>query len=235
MATFVHGRKFDWEPNHDPKSRNFRAVTGVMSLRTSRRWVLRNGVLDQGEEGACVGHGTINAASTPRMRIILPDPQKTAFGMYYGSRRIDEWPGEDYDGTSVNAGCKLAVEFGLASGYRWCFGVEEVAQVILDKSPVIIGVNYLEDMFNPSPLGLVSVSGAVAGGHCMCVIGFYRNGLAGLGINEPVFCVRQSWGTSFGAHGNIFITYDGMNKLLQDQGEAAVLEPIPYASIGRVS
>ena len=77
-----NGRKLDWDPNHDPRSRNFRAITGQASVRISREWKLRNPVLDQGQEGACVGHGVINAVSAPRMNVKLPNPQQTAFGMY---------------------------------------------------------------------------------------------------------------------------------------------------------
>lgn len=213
------GRKFDWKPNHDPKSKNYRAVTAItVSPRRSWTWQLRNPVLDQGQTGACVGHGVINAASTPHMQIVLPNPQQTAFGMYYGSRYIDEWPGEDYDGTSVNAGCKLAVQFGLASGYKWCFGVEEVAQTILEKDPVIIGIKWRDSMFETSPSGKLDISGQVVGGHCVCVRGFSRN--------KGSFLLRNSWGRSWGISGDGIISYDDLGTLLEDEGEAAILVPV---------
>lgn len=216
-------RKLDWKPNHDPKSRQFRAM-GVPSLKRSRSWSLRNPVLDQGSEGACVGHGVINACSAARMKIHLPAPQTTAFGMYYGSRYIDERPGESYEGTSVNAGCQLAVTMGFASGYRWCFGAEEVAQTILEKSPVIIGIYWTDAMYETLPNGKVVDGGNIVGGHCICVTGFWRSHPI---FGEPMFKWRQTWGKSYGLNGDGYVPYGVMDRALQNEGEAAILDPIP--------
>lgn len=92
---------------------------------------------DQGEEGACVGFG-ISRAQTMRNRVTYD-----AFWLYDEARKVDEWEGEDYDGTSVNAGLKVAHAQGLkrqASGvvaeadgisaYRWATTVEEVHAAI---------------------------------------------------------------------------------------------------------
>lgn len=217
-------RKFDWDPNHDPRSRNFAAVRGLTpTIRRTRTWSLRNPILDQGSEGACVGHGVINAVSTPRLRVELPNPQQTAFGMYYGSRFIDEWPGEEYDGTSVLAGCKLAVNLGFASGYRWAFGAEEVAQTILDHGPVVIGIPWRDSMYDTKPNGLVEVSGSIVGGHCLVVTGFWRDHPL---YDGPIFRWRNSWGLSYGIGGHGYVPLDQMSTLLAGEGEAAVLEPV---------
>lgn len=53
---------------------------------------------DQGREGACVGF----AAS--RMMSLLNRKRYDARWLYHEAQEIDEWPGEDYDGTSVRAG-----------------------------------------------------------------------------------------------------------------------------------
>lgn len=218
-------RKLDWHPNHDPLSKNFAAVRGAApSTRQSRVWTLRNPVLDQGTEGACVGHGVINGCSTVAMNIHLPDPQTTAFGMYYGSRYIDDTPGENYDGTSVNAGCQLARGLGFAEGYRWAFGVEEVAQTVLEHGPVVIGINWYDSMYETDANGLVSLSGPLAGGHCICVTGFSRASKIG-NYTGPVFRWRNSWGLSYGINGTGFVPYNVLDTLLQQQGEAAILDP----------
>jgi len=223
-------RKFDWKPNHDPRSRNFAAVSDKArtaakdshAIRT-RRWMLRNEVLDQGSQGACVGHGVLNTLSSPRMGIELPDPQTTAFGMYYGSKLIDDMPGESYDGTSVLAGCKLAVQLGLAKSYRWCFGVEDVATAVLYTSPVVIGINWKSDMMATLPSGLMVANGSDVGGHCVCVYGFARD-VDLVGYHGPAFRIRNSWGHEWGLNGDGWLPYDTMGALLAEQGEAAVLE-----------
>lgn len=53
---------------------------------------------DQGREGACVGF----AAS--RMMSLLNRKRYDARWLYHWAQHIDEWPGEQYDGTSVRAG-----------------------------------------------------------------------------------------------------------------------------------
>jgi hypothetical protein len=53
---------------------------------------------DQGNEGACVGF------SSSRMMSLLNRKRYDAAWLYHEAQRIDEWPGEDYDGTSVRAG-----------------------------------------------------------------------------------------------------------------------------------
>src|SRR5215218_8851516 len=88
--------------------------------------------LDQGSEGACVGHGfTAEAVARPvvvdfrehltpawasntRMYQIQGRDAQTcaqafAFDIYHQAQRVDEWRGEDYDGTSVAAGAKASV------------------------------------------------------------------------------------------------------------------------------
>jgi hypothetical protein len=92
---------------------------------------------DQGEDGACVGFGT------SRAQTLVNHVEYDAFWLYHEAQKIDEWPGEDYDGTSVNAGLRVAKEKGLKrqvsgvvapqdgiSAYRWATSVEEVHSVI---------------------------------------------------------------------------------------------------------
>lgn len=61
---------------------------------------------DQGQEGACCGFGA------SRMMSLLNRRRYAALQLYYDARRIDEWPGEDYDGTSVRATMDVLREAG---------------------------------------------------------------------------------------------------------------------------
>lgn len=214
-------RTFDWKPNHDERSRMFGISTATPSVRTSRYWQTY-GTLDQGAEGACVGHGVTGALMTPPNRINLPNPQQTAFGMYFGSRRIDEWEGEDYDGTSVNAGMKLARELGLLTSWRWCFGAADLKQAILEEGPVVIGVWWYESMYDTDPSGLVKIGGEIVGGHCLLVNGYSENRLVG-DYKGPVFRWKNSWGNLYGVqYGQGFVPYDTMAQLLAQDGECAI-------------
>lgn len=67
---------------------------------------------DQGNEGACVGY------SCSRMMTLLNRKRYSAPWLYHESQKIDEWPGEDYDGTSVRAGCDVLRTEGHRYVYR---------------------------------------------------------------------------------------------------------------------
>ncbi len=56
---------------------------------------------NQGSEGACVGFGISRLASQ------LNRKTYDGFWLYHEAQKIDEWPGEDYDGTSVRAGLDI--------------------------------------------------------------------------------------------------------------------------------
>ena len=56
---------------------------------------------NQGTEGACVGFGISRLASQLNRKLY------DGFWLYHEAQKIDEWPGEDYDGTSVRAGLDI--------------------------------------------------------------------------------------------------------------------------------
>lgn len=92
---------------------------------------------DQGSEGACVGF-----AST-RMMTLLNRARYDAPWLYHEAQKVDYWPGEDYQGTSVDAAMQILHTRGhktpawaaprLPQGikeYRWTSSVDEVIAVL---------------------------------------------------------------------------------------------------------
>jgi len=61
---------------------------------------------NQGNEGACVGFGTCRALSIMNRR------RYDGFRLYHEAQKIDEWPGENYSGTSTRAGLDIARKRG---------------------------------------------------------------------------------------------------------------------------
>lgn len=72
---------------------------------------------DQGQEGACVGFGI------SRMMTLLNRRRYDALWLYREAQKVDEWPGENYDGTSVRAGLDVLRE----RGHRRVWGEESWA------------------------------------------------------------------------------------------------------------
>ncbi len=95
---------------------------------------------DQGSEGACMGFGS------SRMMSQLNRKTYDGFWLYHEAQKIDEWPGEAYDGTSVRAAldvlrtvghCELkdgttsppALVEGIKAN-RWARSVDDVLQTL---------------------------------------------------------------------------------------------------------
>jgi hypothetical protein len=65
-------------------------------------------ILDQGNEGACTGFGLATVVNyLLRTRKHKPDRTKVSPWMLYElAKRYDEWPGENYDGSSARGAMK---------------------------------------------------------------------------------------------------------------------------------
>jgi Papain family cysteine protease len=218
-------RTFDWVSKHDERSRNYpmRAIIG-QPAKTAKLW--REGpVLDQGSEGACVGFGwTAELLAQPFVPASVPTvpvAQNFALEVYNSAKRIDEWAGENYDGTSVLAGAKVIQQKGFIGGYRWCFGIEDVRDSVIAHGPVVIGIPWFSGMYETGKWGIVNVTGDMVGGHCITITGYHPRKWTPSGRVEA-FRWRNSWGTSYGRNGSGWIRYDDLALLLKDQGEACV-------------
>jgi hypothetical protein len=208
----VTERTFDWKPTHDPRSRAFRAAA-LLTHASPRSYTWRcEPRLDQGREGACVGFGIAHEiAARPREHIVS---EALAQKIYRDARKIDEWPGEAYDGTSVLAGMKVATGLGYYTGYRWAFGLDEALAAISRHGPAVIGVWWHAGMTQPDADGMIRAVGSKVGGHCVLV--------NGVSVTKRLVRVHNSWGPSWGRDGAAYLTWDDFGRLLADDGECAL-------------
>lgn len=75
-------------------------------------------VLDQGREGACTGFAmaaVVNFLRAQRKQKALVSPRM----LYELARRYDEWPGEDYEGSSARGAIKGWVKHGVCLRSAW--------------------------------------------------------------------------------------------------------------------
>lgn len=227
-------RVLDRIPEFDERSRSFAAVSPI-DTRPLRSYTWSCDVYnDQGQEGACVGFGWTHELAA-RPHIIRRDAE-FARGIYHRARQLDDRPGEDYEGTSVLAGAKAIQELQNSKGkkyfdeYRWAFGIQDTLRVIGYAGPVVLGVNWYDGMFDPDPRGFIVPDGELAGGHCILANGVkivrFDKTLPATwdNIDKDASHVRlhNSWGTGYGIGGDVFITVAGLDKLLQEDGDACV-------------
>jgi len=228
-VAFSPERLLTWRSRHDERSRAYgvrATLTGSAPVQ-DRLWPV-GPVLDQGTEGACVGCAVVDAANVLELTVGLdvvedgrPLGLADATELYHRAQRLDEVPGEAYSGTSVLAGMKAAVEAGLFGGYLWAFGTRDVAQAVLQRGPVVIGVPWLSGMYDTGPGGLVTLTGNATGqGHCLAVVGMRRTGPQGQ--PGPFFVWQNSWGPGYGDGGLGYIHHRDLAALLHGSGEAAI-------------
>lgn len=212
-------RKFDWRPHWDQRSNAFMLGAAGPSMCTSttshgRSMRVKSVVLDQGREGACTGFGSEHAlALSPRSK---PTSNEQAQAVYHRARQLDEWPGEDYEGSSVNGAMLAEREMGRVRGWLWARTTQDIAHALSYHGAGVMGSYWWEGMWNVDMNGYVSPSGTRVGGHAYAIGGFETiNG-------ERRFRIDNSWGLGWGVQGSAWIREEHLQILLADEGEFAV-------------
>jgi hypothetical protein len=199
----------------DPRDHGFalKAITPA-PMRTSMMWPLVTPVLDQDDTPMCVGYAWtqfLYTAPVEHRRDALGNPGVLAHQLYTMAQELDEWPGTNYDGTSVRAGAKALQAMGRLTEYRWAFSAAEARAFVLTRGPVILGINWYDDMFSPDHGGYLKVSGPLAGGHAILVDGYEQK--------RNAFRLVNSWGAGWGENGRAWLTFDDCDRLIKDDGE----------------
>jgi hypothetical protein len=178
------------------------------ALPTHKYWYM-GPVLDQGDYPHCVGY------SWRKFLEASPLNTKTgpsAVGIYHQAQRVDEWPGEDYDGTSVRAGAKVLSSLGHLAEYRWAWDLETAISWVLSRGPVVLGTTWYRSMFYPNEEGFIHPDGPSAGGHAYVLSGANRT--------RGVARIRNSWGYGWGQRGNAWLSFEDLERLILEDGEA---------------
>jgi hypothetical protein len=218
-GTEVSDRRLGRCVQFDEKSRAFPIRQVVPKKPRSYTWRCTK-VLDQGNEGSCVGHGIAHELIARPVEVLTIDHTYARNTIYFGAQKVDEWPGGAYpgakpfyEGTSVLAGCKVAKSLGWMDSYLWSFSLNELILGVGYNGPAVIGVNWYDGMDEVDAKGFVHADGEIMGGHCIlcnCV-----------NLKGQYFKLHNSWGASWGSGGECKVSFADMTKLLKEDGEAA--------------
>jgi hypothetical protein len=181
----------------------------------AKSWAPGLWVGDQGETSQCVEfawHHWLQAY--PVRPASGQGPYFDQGRLYDLAQELDEWPGKDYDGTSVRAGAKALQTMGFIESYHWAFDIDTILAALLTNGPVVVGTAWYEGMFYPDRLGVVHAVGRFAGGHAYLAIGASRK--------SGMIKFRNSWGTGWGRRGIFYMPINEFAGLLEDDGEAAL-------------
>jgi hypothetical protein len=205
--------------DHDPRNRNYpaRALFAAGLPRKHRTW-RRGNAYDQGPTSSCVGQtfkGVLNSQLLSANVAWRIRSKLDAINIYRGGQQFDEWPGDNYDGTSARGACRYLQSKGLISEYRWCFGLDDVLDTLSHHGPVAIGIAWHSGMWNTDYFGFLHPTGSVVGGH--------EVELHGINVQLKYVIGTNSWGTGWGINGRFKISWPDLNTLLQDDGDAVTI------------
>lgn len=199
-------------------------VIKAVAPPTPRKRAYRDGpLLDQGNYPHCVGYsarGFLDAAP------LMTKGGETATAIYHGAQKLDEWAGENYDGTSVRGAMKYLSERGHIKSYVWGQSIDEaIAWMNGGYGTCIVGTNWYTEMSEVDGNGFMrEPAGSFAwpiGGHAWRVIWY--------DAKKKGVLMRNSWGTSFGwttrvagqLSGYAYVRKEFLERLLREAGEIA--------------
>lgn len=199
------------------------AVSGKPKPRTSP---YRLGpVLDQGQTSQCVGYASrsfLDAAPIMSKAIVGP----SATDIYRAAQELDEWPGTNYDGTSVRAAMKVLQAGGHCPSYVWGQTIDDaIAWMNGGYGTIIVGTNWYAEMSSVDSDGFMrepaSSLTTPLGGHAWLWVWYdaKRKGIL----------MRNSWGHDFGQvqrgktglSGTAYLRPEFAKRLLLEDGECA--------------
>ena len=206
----------------DDRDRKFLLPPRPEATEITERYWWSVGVLDQGDEPTCVGFSVFKWLTTGP---ITNRPPFSPKDVYRGAQANDEWPGEDYDGSSVRGAFKWLKSTGYVTSYRWAFDAELAMQHVLTTGPVVLGTNWYGSMFSTDSYGFLRPRGSIVGGHAYLVVGANRNYVCPDGTKGALRIVN-SWGRSFGQKGRAWLSVADADRLIKEDGEAATSDEV---------
>lgn len=212
-------------PQFDERSRKY-SIRKLIGPKPPRSYTWRQGVaVDQGDNPSCVGcAGTHELAARP---LVVPGLDYAfAHALYRVCQENDEWPGHEYDGTSVLALGKVLKMRGHIGGYGWAFTMEELVIALGYAGPVVFGERWTRDMFRPNAQGFIRPTGVEDGGHAIegfaiKIIKTNSKPISWDNVDYDLSHVtkQQSWGPKHGLGGVVKMSLADLWANLQHDGE----------------
>lgn len=154
-----------------------------------KAWDFVNARINQGQTNKCVGASTGQELGASPVKIPISHPH-TMDNIYALAQKLDEIPGENYEGSTLTGGMKAAREFGYIDGWKHAENVDELVLALCQLGPVLLAGPWLSGMFQPDATGRLRVSGTSGTIGHMYTLGELR-----WAAGDVV--IEQTWGPSW--------------------------------------
>jgi hypothetical protein len=188
-------------------------------------------ILDQGQEGACTGFGLATVANyLLRRRKRIPDRHCVSPRMFYEmAKRYDEWPGENYDGSSARGAMKGWHKHGVCADPFWLYEEAKQKPDLFLERWTDAARRPLGAYFRVNHTDLVAMHSAIAEAGVLYATSSVHEGWDGVGADGIIkqsekitgghafaivayddhgFWLQNSWGEDWGLKGFGHVTYD---------------------------
>lgn len=209
-------------------------------------------ILDQGQEGACTGFGLATVANYLLRKLSSTSTAQVSPRMLYEmAKRYDEWPGEDYSGSSARGAMKGWNKHGVCSEADWPYdsnnvngSLNEVRARLAAQNPqgAYFRVNHKDLVGMHTALAEVGILYATSSVHkgwtevgADGIIKFDPVSIGGhafaiVGYDEKGFWIQNSWSATWGKKGFGHISYDDWLISGTDVWVARLGVPIQFSS-----
>jgi len=207
-------------------------------------------ILDQGSEGACTGFalaGVINLLSMKRGHSF----EASSRMLYEMAQKHDQWPGEDYEGSSCRGAIGGWRNMGVCSDDEWIFEVDKPGQLTIERAmaardnplgayyrlrPNIVdyhaALNEVDAIYVSARVHPGWFSPPKSDGTSIPVIQVNTEPAGGhafaiVGYNSLGFIVQNSWGEDWGRGGFAIWSYEDWHANISDGGVFRLGLPTP--------
>lgn len=208
-------------------------------------------VLDQGEEGACTGFGLAAVINLLNAKIKEPKSKASPRMLYEMAKKHDEWPGEDYVGSSCRGAIRGWKNMGVCPEEEWPYVEDDPGELTIKRAKAarscILGAYYrLRPEINDyhtalNEVGAIYVSADVHSGWFI-PRSAKKNELAMIkpsstsegghafaivGYNSQGFIVQNSWSPKWGSNGIAVWMYEDWLQNINDGWVFRLAIPTP--------